>query len=116
MSRSLRKRIVVATPLISLFLFLGIGFFWDKWSIAWIVFLLIPIMPFLLGLKSLRLTFPTLVLFAYLVIGIVWGLWHPGWIIFLLVPIYHILYPPRVTFIKSGPKRNSNNEDDYIDI
>lgn len=114
MKLDFRKRVLIATPLISVFLFLGIGFFTGKWNYAWIVFFLIPMMPFILGLKTIKLTFPALVTFTYLIIGFIWNLWHPGWIIFLLIPIYSILFPPKLTVKIWRNKTIFTDDDDNI--
>ena len=112
-----QKRVVAATPLISLLIFLFLGFFYDLWNPGWLVFLLIPIVPFLVGLKQIRITFPFLVFVAYIGIGVA-GYWHPGWIIFLLIPIQNILFPPKSIskFLKKKKKKKDfNRPKDYMD-
>lgn len=112
-----QKRVVAATPLISLLIFLFLGFFYNLWNPGWLVFLLIPIVPFLVGLKQIRITFPLLVFVTYIGIGVA-GYWHPGWIIFLLVPIQNILFPPKSIskFLKKEqPKKDFNRPKDYMD-
>jgi len=111
-----QKRVVAATPLISLLIFLILGFFYNLWHPGWLVFLLIPIVPFLVGLKQIRFTFPFVVLLAYIIIGL-YGYWHPGWIIFLLIPIQNILFPPKsfTKFIKKDIRPKQNKPKDYMD-
>ena len=96
----MRRRIIDATPLISLFIFLLLGFIGKErgdncWKIAWLVFLLIPLMPVLLGVKKLVITYPLIVIVAYILMGVFWPKygWHPGWIIFITIPIVNILFP-----------------------
>lgn len=89
-----QRRVVAATPMISLIVFLTLGFGWNLWNPGWIAFLAIPIMPFIVGLKKLRLTYPLVVIIAYLIMGLAWDLWHPGWIIFLTIPVFQILTAP----------------------
>ncbi|WP_025724575.1 hypothetical protein [Acholeplasma granularum] len=110
-----QKRIVAATPLIALIIFLSVGFLYDAWHPGWTAFLLIPIVPFLVGLKQIRITFPLIVFVAYIALGIS-GYWHPGWIIFLLIPLQNILFPPQTIskYIKKEDK-NKSKPKDYMD-
>lgn len=107
-----RRRLIAATPLICLFIYLVIGFSTGIWDKSVLIFLLIPIMPTLLGVKTIKVTFSLIVLVIYLVMGIVWDLWHPGWVIFLLIPIYHILFGRRTLVIRI----KKNKKDDEIDM
>ncbi|MBQ9513978.1 MAG: hypothetical protein IJR66_03265 [Clostridia bacterium] len=87
---NLKNRIVVATPILCTFIFLLLGFLWGKWHPAWMVFLLIPLMPYLVGKKKLRFSVPLFITIVYLILGLGWNLWHPAWIIFLLIPVFEI--------------------------
>lgn len=87
---SLRKKIIAATPMLSLIAFLLLGYCADAWHPGWVVFFAIPAVPMCLGKNFLNLLYPCICLIAYLVMGFVWGLWHPGWIIFLTVPVVEI--------------------------
>ncbi len=86
----MRSKIVAATPMLSLITFLLLGFCFGLWHPGWLVFLLIPVMPFLLGLKKLSNIYPTITAVVYLIIGFAFGWWHPGWIIFLTIPVVEI--------------------------
>lgn len=89
-----KHRIVAAMPLITLTIYLFLGFQFDgMWGKGLLVFLLIPATPFLVGLKKFNLTFSTFILLSYVVLGIIFGSdwWHPGWLIFFLIPIVGIL-------------------------
>ena len=102
MKKGFRVRLCSAIPIISLIIFLLIGFIGDEfgkslWHPAWIVFFLIPITPILLGLKKLYISYPIFCVIAYITLGIIfpeWG-WHPGWIIFLTIPVVSILFPKK---------------------
>ena len=89
----MRAKIVSATPLISLFVFLILGCCFDMWHPGWIVFLAIPIVPVILysfgnGFKKNFNSILSLVIsLGYLIVGICFGIWHPTWIAFLLIPI-----------------------------
>ncbi|MFA6843196.1 MAG: hypothetical protein WCR33_02235 [Bacilli bacterium] len=95
-SRSVRGKIVQATPLICTVVFLLLGFLADAWHPGWVVFIAIPIVPSLLyafgeNKKANILTILTIIItIAYVVVGTVWGIWHPTWIAFLLIPIASI--------------------------
>ena len=90
---SLKRKIIAATPMISLIAFLLLGFCADAWHPGWIVFFAIPIVPMLLRIDSFNGLYPLLTVIAYLVMGFVWDLWHPGWIIFLTIPVVQIFLP-----------------------
>ena len=90
-----KKLMVSRLPitLITVFIYLVLGLFFDLWHPGWIVFIMIPVlMSFISAIQNknaLRFFYPVLVCAVYLVLGCVWGLWHPWWIIFLTVPIYY---------------------------
>ena len=114
---SLRNKIIAATPLVCLFAFLLIGFLWDKWHPGWMVFLLIPVMPYLVGKRKIRLSIPLIAVIIYLILGFGWNLWHPGWLIFLLVPVFEIFFGAH-PFDKKGDDDDDDDDDKkegYID-
>lgn len=45
----LRAKVVAATPLITVIIYLLLGFCADAWHPGWVVFLAIPIVPIILG-------------------------------------------------------------------
>lgn len=115
-----RKRLIAAAPFISLLLFFIIWFVVGKFKYAWLAFLLIPLMPILVGYQRIKFTFSLFITVIYLIIGFAYGVWHPGWIIFLLIPIYHILFPKSIyckkKIVKTTIHYKSGNiidEDDY---
>jgi len=90
----MKKRLLAATPMISLFLFLGAGLFLTNWKLGWTFFLLIPLSWVLLTgnpLKRLNEAMPliSLVIFLWLGFGFEW--WHPGWMVFLLIPLVNLI-------------------------
>ncbi|MDD3192012.1 MAG: hypothetical protein PHP41_04605 [Bacilli bacterium] len=89
-----RAKIMAITPMICTIAFLAFGFLWDKWHPGWMIFFLIPIMPFLLGYKKIKFTVPLVILIVYLILGFGFEAWHPGWIVFLLIPVIQILITP----------------------
>ena len=91
---NLRERICIATPIISLFIFLSIGYSIGAWKEAWMVFLLVPIMPIILFSKWYKNIFSIVVVAAYVAASCATGLWHPLWVMLLLIPIYYIIVGP----------------------
>ncbi len=91
----MRNKIIAATPLICVIVYLCCGFIWGNWHPSWVVFFLIPIMDFLLGTKGLKSIYPILCLGVYLFLGFMYHWWHPAWIIFLTIPVFYILFPDK---------------------
>ena len=91
--RDFRNRVVAATPLMCLITYLFVGFYYDIWHPTWAIFLLIPVMPILLGLQRFRITYPTFCAIGYVLLGVFLDMWHPGWLIFLTIPVFYILFP-----------------------
>lgn len=94
---SLRKRIIAATPLICLIIYLSVGYIAGIWHPTWAVFILIPLMPIILCKNLYKEIYPLTCAVAYLVLGICFGWWHPAWIIFLTIPVYYILFGPYIS-------------------
>ena len=93
--KDIRNRIVAATPLMCLIVYLFVGFYWNIWHPTWTIFFMIPAMPILLGLQKIKINYPTFCLIAYILLGIFVDLWHPGWLIFFTIPVFYILFPVR---------------------
>lgn len=89
---SVKNKIIAITPFVSLFIFFILGLFFDKWHPGWVVLLLIPIMPYLVGRKKISITFVAIVI--YVTLGLAFNLWDKAWIVIFLVPIFHILIFP----------------------
>ena len=90
----MKGKINAAIPLCTVIIYLLLGFCFNLWHPGWVIFLLIPVTPMLLGKKTLRGIFPLLTGVIYVLLGIIWGLWHPGWIIFLTIPVVEIFLSP----------------------
>lgn len=91
----MRKRIIAATPMICVIIYLCFGFIGNNWHPSWVIFFLIPLMPFLLGVQGIRSIYPIVCAGVYLFIGFMWSWWHPGWIIFLTIPVFYTLLPSK---------------------
>ena len=98
---SLKNKILAICPLLSVVLFLVLGFAVDfgfskrpLWHPGWVVFLLTPLVSTVLNMKKLRVSVGMVITILYIVIGTIFDLWHPGWIMFLFIPIFEILLTP----------------------
>lgn len=89
----MRNRIIAATPMICLIVYLCLGFIGGLWHPGWVVFFLIPMVPALLGQSGIKACYSLICLGVYLFIGFMYSWWHPGWIIFLTIPVFCILFP-----------------------
>ncbi len=105
-----RKRLVAATPLISLLIYLVVGYTTGIWDKTLLIFLLVPAMPTILGMRTIKITFTLIIVIIYIVIGVVFDLWNPGWIIFLLIPIYYILFGRVNVQVLRHQSRHRNDE------
>lgn len=93
--RLLRVLYSIPGPILLTAVFLLWGFLFGGWSVAWTVFLLVPVFDSVLACFRTRrvspFAFSVFITFVYCLIGMQWGLWHPCWILFFSVPVfYHI--------------------------
>lgn len=100
MKKQIKRKIISITPLVSLIIFLTIGFLTNTWNPTWVVFLLIPLVPALLNTRRINLSYTFVVALIYITYGLIAQqlnpdgiVWHPTWIIFLTIPIFYILFP-----------------------
>ena len=72
-----------------------LGTILNLWGQAWVLFLLIPIIPSILEAiiyKDMnKFAYPVLLVFVYFFITMWLGIaiWHPLWVIFLTIPVYY---------------------------
>jgi len=100
----MKSRIREAMPMISVLLFLTVGFIYSEWLYGLLFFLLIPLTEFLLSdnfFLSIRNLFPVIIVIIFLVLALEYNYAHPGWLVFLLIPIFETLFP-------SPKKRNKD--------
>jgi len=86
----MKQRILAATPLISIFLFLAGGFILENWLLGATFFLLIPLSWILLTgsmRKRINQSMPFISLLVFLWLAIGFDLAHPGWVVFFAIPI-----------------------------
>ena len=85
--------------IIATIVFFILGFAFNLWHPAWIVFLVVPVFSFLGKRKKrqekgkklhpwLSFPYPILATAIFLLIGFVWGGWTYAWLIFLTIPIW----------------------------
>lgn len=80
-------------PILMAIAFFILGFAFELWHIAWLVFLTIPLYYSLI--KAIRMknmnyfAFPVLAGLIYLLTGLLWGWWRFAWIVFLFIPVYY---------------------------
>ncbi|MDE5547264.1 MAG: hypothetical protein K2M08_02180 [Anaeroplasmataceae bacterium] len=109
---TLRAKIIAATPMITIIIYLLLGFYLDAWHPGWIVFFAIPIVPMMLGKVTIMGLYPVLVVIAYLLMGIIGDLWHPGWIIFLTIPVVEIFLPKNKVIF--NPKKKKKKQKIFV--
>ena len=125
MNRNIRVRICSASIFIALFIFFVLGYYLQERGVAYpyawssISFSLIILLPFILGLEKIRVSFPLLIVAVYLILGFTMNGWHPWWALFFLIPIYYIVFP-NDPLMRIGHKKEDNvnteqrRDDGYI--
>lgn len=87
-----RNKIIAVTPFVCLITFFILNHFGYAHP-GWIIFLLIPLMPFLVGKKKISAS--VVVIVIYLIVSLIlkdkWGI---TWVILLTIPIINILLIP----------------------
>ena len=104
-----RKRLCAATLFLVIIAHVLLGFALkeiyasnDGYTYGFLLYILVPAMPFLVGLKKIQISYEFAILVIYFTIcisvqvatkaletGPVY-LWHPLWVLFLTIPVYHI--------------------------
>lgn len=86
-------------PIIVVFAYILIGFFFNIWHPTWLLFLTIPVYYQLVTVnravgfrkKANIFPYPILCVIFYLTIGFDYNLWHPMWMIFFTIPVYYMI-------------------------
>lgn len=109
--RLLRVLYAIPGPILLTAVFLLWGFLFDGWSVAWTVYLLVPVFDSVLSCFRTRrvspFAFPVFITFVYCLIGMQWGLWHPYWILFFTIPVF---YPIAEAIDGNNKRKNANAE------
>ena len=98
----MKKRVLAVMPLISLFIFLFVGLYFEQWAWGWIAFLLVPLSWILLSnypWKRLADVMPFVALIVFLWLGFSFDLWHPGWVIFFSIPLVDLISSKRLEML-----------------
>ena len=107
--RLLRVLYAIPGPILLTAVFLLWGFLFDGWSVAWTVYLLVPVFNSVLACFRTRrvssFAFPVFITFVYCLIGMQWGLWHPCWILFFSIPVF---YPIAEAIDGNNKHKNAN--------
>lgn len=95
-----KNPLAAAVPIMAVIVFMVLGLFWGLWHPGWLVFLLIPVIIFLLPVKingkwtmksQLRkLPYPVFVTFVFLLLGFIFNGWAWAWLVYLTIPIWAI--------------------------
>ena len=96
-NKTKKEKIVDLLQAISLsvigILYFVLGFFFNLWHPAWIIFLFIPINSSIIEAIANKdieeFAYPVLLAAIYLFCGTVYHLWHTMWVIFITIPIYY---------------------------
>ncbi len=85
-------------PIIVTIIYFALGLFWGLWHPGWLVFLLIPVLYFLLPTKVSgnwkfrpdikNLPYPVFATFLFLLFGFLFDGWAWAWLVFLTIPIW----------------------------
>lgn len=74
-------------PMLTVVLYLILGFFFQNWHPGWLVFLMIPV--FYAGIVG---GYPILITILFLLSGFIFDTWHPAWMLYLTIPIFYAIY------------------------
>lgn len=95
---SWQNKIIAITPFLCFIAFIILGVQYDLWNPGWVVFLLIPLMPFIVGKKKISITVVFIAIYGIVVV--ITKKWHPWWVILVFIPVFHILMIPNDKKIK----------------
>lgn len=99
----MKQRIVAATPLISVMLFLFFGLYNGNWALGASFFLLIPISWVILSKypwRRLSDIMPIVALAIFLWIGFGYNTWHPTWLVFFSIPLVNLIVERKIDLRK----------------
>lgn len=97
-----KNKIIAITPFVSSIIFFVLWLQFDLAHPGWIAFLLIPLMPFLVGKKKMSVSI--VIIIIYIIVSLVTKAWKVTWVIMLLIPIMNIILLPEERSRKSKLK------------
>lgn len=84
-----------SSAIVATIIYFILGFCFNLWHPAWIVFMLIPVVSSfadaIVKKKLKHFAYPVLVATIYFLVGFITNLWHPLWVLFLTIPLYYIV-------------------------
>lgn len=85
--------ILLSVIILSIVIFLGVGFVFQGWAYAWMVFLFIPMASIYLFDRSRKVTpfMPFIAVIIFFSVGYFFSLFELSWIAFLLIPIVAVI-------------------------
>ena len=99
------------TPLICAITFFLLGYFVPEigFGKAWLVFLLIPIVPSICSAirkkRFCEFCYPVLAVLVFFILGFSpLALWHPGWVVFITIPVFYSIFGPIDKAIHNEPQ------------
>jgi len=108
-------------PILTVIVFLILGFCCNLWHPGWIIFLTIPVWYGIDHCYTHRTVkgkptswmktfpFPILTIIAFLLLGFCGDLWHPGWIVFLTIPIWYGIANWHTHYIRERARKQAPN-------
>lgn len=88
-------------PMLITMIYLALGLIWGLWHPGWLVFLLIPVIFFLIPEKTdgkwtmkkqiRKIPYPILATFIFLLLGFAFNGWAWSWLIFMTIPVWVIV-------------------------
>lgn len=110
-----REKFVAASFLIALITFILLNYYLpENKGYAWFAFLLVPLAPFITGMKKITISYTMLIVILYLVLGFTCHWWHPGWVLFLTIPVFYIFFPKEMCKKKITKIKNEDDDEPYI--
>ena len=126
---SVRKKICSVTIFVCIIVHILLGYLLKRfygtnagYGYGAFIYLLVPLMPFLVGLKRIKISYSFAIAILYVVICLTVQLatknlesgpvklWHPLWLMFLTIPIYYTFQ------IKSPWKKDKDQDKDKTHI
>lgn len=88
--RSFQLKMCGVSTFLAIIAYVLVGYYTSCWTWSLFIFAIIPLMPFLVGLKKIHISYDLIIVAIYLVLGFTINGWHPWWVLFLTIPVYHI--------------------------
>lgn len=96
-----RRKIIAVISTVMTISFFVIGFSTNKWEVAWLTFLLVPLIDSLIfSIKTKKanyFNYPIFVTIIFFILGFCFNLWGYAWIVFITIPLYYSI----INLIKS---------------